>query len=220
MVVLFDQAAENGDFELGDFTSWTGTVGAPTVTDVRAHHGTYGMLINAAEYAYVTIAASDTVYLRSYVYFTTLPTDDYYKHNIHFIAVNGAPNFPVIAEVYHDPADHKNKFSLWNAYTDARIISTVEPVISQWYCVELKFAKNAANIMYVDEVEVANGCNSPNIQADRIGVGSAWSHLGSSYRDCVHAEDAYIGEESAAGTAQTGGAASQMIGLLNSGVLF
>ncbi len=54
-------------FETGDFSQWSGTVGAPTIVTSPVHHGLYAaQAVNNGNQIYKNMTTTDEVYCRMY----------------------------------------------------------------------------------------------------------------------------------------------------------
>jgi hypothetical protein len=185
-------------FESGDFSAWTALEGAPEVVTDYAHHGSYSCKINAQEGPYKDLGANYSIlYVRVYVYFTTLPQYDYYRAGI--IKISNAANWNtgIFAEAYR--YNDVTTFTIYNAVLDARVDSNVTVETGKWYCVEVKFSSvdGVDCELWIDGTEKATVAYFWYGDADRVsvGYGSALSGGAVQYIDCVVVSDTYIGPE-------------------------
>jgi len=185
----------NDGFETNDFSAWDGTTGSPATSSDYAHHGTYSVKIDASETVYKSITnTADARYIRSYVYFVTLPTSDVYQVGICGFAPAGFHGYPFFATAYKDPADSTVKFALRDTYFNNWNITAIEPNTGEWYYVEVKYIKSGTGELYVDGTLRAT-LSCPAVNTDYSFVGSPEGTQGTGYIDCVVVADTYIGPE-------------------------
>jgi len=218
---LIDPYVFEDGFESGNFSAWTGnSVSGFTqaVSTDYAHHGTRSLKAvggnGASEYheLYKTITAATAYYIRGYIYFETLPTNNVtawvgptflnsadlniagagirkQATDYNWCAINGAPASNV--------AYHAN-------------ISTINP--DTWYCLEIYSEVHAtAGVLklWVDGNLVVNQSGLITNGLGNIARGSALSYTEwgawnptdiTLYHDCYVIDSSYIGPESAGET--------------------
>jgi hypothetical protein len=126
-------------FEINDFSAWTGVSGAPSVSDAQKRHGHYSALSDGAnnEYCYKSFAASNSVSVRAYFYFGTLPTSG---TSYEIIALEDDASWLGMAL-------RNNAGQLQLSILDAAGTTWYNVALNaeQWYSIELK-AINGANL--------------------------------------------------------------------------
>jgi hypothetical protein len=189
-------------FESGDFSAWTGIVGSPTIVTSPVHHGTYAMECDASgEYARQTLAAQTTVFTRFYLRFNALPTTG---KNFFVFRFRGGTTVICTLQVAKTAADVL-QVQLVMFYPSASALVNFSWEVDKWYCIELKFVKDASVGEYrvwIDGVEKIKKINqnmsgAPN--ADNILIGQQTSgYTVTNWIDCVVVADTYIGPEAEA----------------------
>ena len=190
-------------FESNDFSAWTGTGGAPTVTNAVAHHGTYSMLSDAdPEYAYKTFSDENTVYAKIDWYSTDLPSSTAeYDHAITLTdGGTGADNIIALLRLYYSDTPPHYYWRL--SHLDGAGLSAVSSGLislstGTWYCLELYALVNdgaGAVECWMDEVSQASASGLDNDGRGDIAaviVGRTFSSGGvTHYTDCVIVADA------------------------------
>jgi hypothetical protein len=185
-------------FETGDFSAWTGTSGSPAVVSSWAHHGVYSAEVQANDLIQKSFGTSyNTVYMRSYVKFNTLPDADYYSMRLGLYVIGDDYwYFGTYCGVYVDPSDHSAKFFLdahdiGGGYT---YLSSPLPQTGVVYCLEVRHTANGAIEFYIDGELKAQSTIDNYSSFGAVVVASQGEML----VDCVVVSDAYIGPESEA----------------------
>jgi len=187
------------DFKSGDFSAWTGTIGEPTVTSVRSHHGIYSAEIDAAEYCYKVFTPQSTAYARVYVYFISLPTTG--RMFIVELAYAATVDYGVTLEIYYDTAEGVVKWRMWYYSTAWYSVASVTPSISTgvWYSVEIQWIRNTAGgakFWINGDLKGTGPLTTYDGDVDRILAGARVnSAVTSENIDCVVVADTYIGPE-------------------------
>lgn len=179
-------------FESGNFTGWTAQGGTPTVVNTKPHNGTYSMFANAAEYTYVVITASNINYMRSYIYFDTLPGTGGKS-----LAVVGCVNSGGIYYALGGVNDNVWTLQTAEGGSPTYTSSGVTVIVDQWYCVEvLRDITNDHAELWVNGVSVAER-DYTSINQNYIYATGSSQNIGTPtvdlYVDDVVVADAYIG---------------------------
>jgi hypothetical protein len=192
-------------FESGNFASWSGTAGSPTVVNSPVsspvYCGNYALQCDASnEFVYKTISGYSTVYARFYVRMNALPG-------------NGGS---VKVAIGRDTVGN----ALWELYFERsstgtlriKLRSSVPSVSSQlynyvyavdtWYCFEVEYSQSAAGEYRVwlngDPILSRTGVDTSSRQFGRLDVGILWSSYAvtfTTYVDCVVIDQSYVGPE-------------------------
>lgn len=185
MTVLFFD-----DFELDDFTRWTGTGGAPSIQSVIVHGGTHAMLVSlAGSFAYWLddgVSHSDT-FARFYIYVNVFPTATNFG-NVSNMS-DSAYATTVSVRVYDDGSVFLNAPS--GSYD-----SGIDLAADTWYCIEYERKVGAGNgfaklwingNLYVDQqTETITGAL---YEFDLGLTGSSTSHATIYFDDVVVADE-------------------------------
>ena len=187
-------------FETGDFSQWSGTVGAPTIVTSPVHHGLYAaQAVNNGSQIYKNMTTTDEVYCRMYWrYSGSLSSGE--KIMIMWLS-SLYSNFMGVY-LTNDGGTYKWAIRDMKNWTDYYYSSQQLPSADTWYCVESRAKATADGIMalYIDGNELTDitltGFN------DSVGVTSVrlFGEDGSSgitqVADCVVVANSYIGPES------------------------
>jgi hypothetical protein len=200
-VVLFSDG-----FESNDFTGWTGTSGSPSVQGTQKHTGNYAALLNAAGQAcYKTFTDASTAYIRFYVRFSSLPSNDGDRNNICQVTTSGVSGVMMagVTRVSGTARFSMRTLADWTeTWYDG---STTSIAINTWYCVELycKIASGTSGEMklYINGtqelaqtgINTANKGNVGRFDLQLSQVTGTWAP--SQYMDCAVYDSAYIGPE-------------------------
>jgi len=197
------------DFETGDFSKWTGTVGTPSIVTDPVHHGTYGMKADGGayenEYAYKTFTPYSTIYARAYLRWPTNPTLDNRLDGM--IVLLGAWGSVVQGGIINDAGTMKWLLTYLSdtSYLTA-MATTPVPTVDTWFCMELKGLVSGTvgeARLYIDgnEVITVTGLDNDgmgNIQELRVGNYAAITYplfTWTDYVDCLVVSDEYVGPE-------------------------
>jgi len=200
-------------FESGNFVNWTGTVVTPgetaLVSNALAHHGVYGgrfMSNGTGEteraYCYKTVKASGEVYAQGYFRVSTSGIVEE-ADRFYFIILAGSDNVAYagwrkVGGVARWCLAIRNGSSTVFAY------SVSSPALNQWYCVELRWKKDAVNglgDLWVNGVKTCslsgkNTASYGDVTTTRFGLPTPY-YCGPTtvYLDCVKVSSAYIDPE-------------------------
>ena len=190
-------------FESGDLTAWTGSFGNPTVESSIVHSGAYAMECSSdtGQYVYEDLSSASTLYLRAYVYFSSLPTSG---HFLSFSEMKHAnDDNDIVAAVYDDSGTMKwsIRWFPWGAPPQA--FASVGPDLNTWYSVELNCTMSGAAVnieLIVDGVSVlkttdTSGSSDQFVYAQVGGWDMAESLT--NYVDDVIVDNSYIGPATA-----------------------
>ena len=190
-------------FESGNLTAWSGSLGSPTVQSSTVHSGAYALECSSStgQYVYEDLSSADTLYLRVYVYFSSLPTSGNF---LSFSEMKHADNDnDIVVAVYNDSgtAEWAIRHSPWGLPPQAE--AGTGPVVGQWYAVELNSTLVGTTVnseLFVDGVSVLNntwdgGSSNPFVYVQTGGWNM--SETLTNYVDDVIVDSSYIGPATA-----------------------
>ncbi|NIM46986.1 MAG: hypothetical protein GTN40_02395 [Candidatus Aenigmarchaeota archaeon] len=102
-------------FETSDLSKWTGSYGNPEVVNIE-YHGNYSLYCDDIEYVYKNLAGMSEIYVRVYVNFTTLPSNN----NIHYFMG------------FYDNGNQILNLGLWNDQNNYKLRVYSEAVGNYW----------------------------------------------------------------------------------------
>jgi DNA-directed RNA polymerase subunit RPC12/RpoP len=212
-------------FETNDFTTWTATVGAPTIQAVTVHHGTYAMYINGVEYASKTLASTNALtYARGYFNFEALPPNNGDRTRVLSIYVDdGSEDRGTLMGITNDTGTIK--WQMTSFCTDPRgfkTITSATPAIATgvWYCVKIMRTQKGTAQAWVDGTSIGTVSTTSDIANKKVNVGSVGVYSSAFYADCIVAADADIGCESSYSPSTRSSLPNTMMTMLNSKMLF
>ena len=198
-------------FESGTTSAWTGgrtSGGTITVESSIVHSGTYAVkLSRSGAWAYAEVyedfgTSYTTMYFRSYVYLTSLPTSGNYLQNFAVITNKGYVNPLAVAGIVNSGGSYYwALFYCTNSLSDGtyQLESSSEAIgTNTWYCVEVMFKQgngNGESALWVNGVQKVNvtGLTNTNYAAQEVEVGAYAQNAGSLTADSgsytVYADD-------------------------------
>ena len=188
-------------FESGNFSAWDGTIGSPTVGTVNVYSGRYSMCQPSAYsphssnccYENVT-ATSGPLYVRAYVYFTTLPSQVNYENTIISVDLDGNAR----GEQVYALNNGTTVFFAYQDFYNGKTNTSEVVNVNQWYCVELCYEKSGVgqSAVWINGVLEMTDQANPAQQADCVYVGAHYSSWGGiAYFDDVVIATSYIGPQ-------------------------
>jgi hypothetical protein len=213
MVIFSDGRVGSTQETAHDFSAWSWTVGAPTVVNTRAHHGSYGFYFNAEERCAKSAAAA-ILFARAYFYFDTLPGGGTLA--LFWLDSTGGWGWDAGVLITN------NIFTMFTQENGVEVTTStgITAVADTWYCVELK--KDVTNDLlelWINGISRASEARSitKNTATFNLGVYFKWgTPTIDFYADCVVLDSAYVGVET---TVRKGGNSALMSALL-AGKLF
>ena len=196
------------DFESGDFSAWSGTfVDAGSSAEVgtdHVHHGSYAAKFSVEAWdsacCYKSVSGYNTLHIRLYVYWTSLPPSGY-KIQFAHIGQYGASAPTVRLELKNDNGQYKFGYyrSVPGGYDN---LGDITISTNEWHCFELKVVKDSSNGEYKawydgDEIVSETGLDTSSANLNYVSVGlwgQGWA-VSDIWIDCVVVADTYIGEE-------------------------
>ena len=187
-------------FDSGNFASWSGTSGSPTVVSSPVHHGNYAMLCDASgEGVYKTgISGYSTVYTRFYVRINTLPA----RGQSVKIAKAMTSGLIALWELYFQrtPEGESQIRLKASVPSSSDLTFAYSYAVNTWYCLEVKYTQSTAGEYRVwlngTQILSRTGVNTSSRGFGRLDVGSQWSNYAVKTNiDCLGIGQNYIGPE-------------------------
>jgi sarcosine oxidase delta subunit len=224
-------------FEAGDFTTWSGTSASPgeniSVVSDFPHHGNYGARFatngdGVYENAYCHKSViSNNLYVRGYFYVSQsgIEAD---LDRIFFIVFRSGTSGLAYAGWKRDAGEVKWCITVRDSTSYADIFSSVSPMTSRWYCIQLHLKKDVSSglvEMWVDGVIVCSAENLNtaaygDISIVQVGLAETYVHGATiAYSDCVEIAGTYRDMESARTTSSLSISVSKNPTTLKSGTL-
>jgi len=193
--VVFAHGFEGGNFGNDPETgySWTGTIGAPSVTAGSAHHGTYKAVFDAnGEQAYRNLTSATHYYFRFYFRTDLLPAEG---QGTSVMDLKNSGGF-WICNVYLRRDSGNLQIRVFD-YILAVGNFNITIVANQWYCYEMEYFVNASGKYEVwwegSSVGSVSGNNAGHSNIGILEIGRrAASYAPTLWYDCVVVADTRI----------------------------
>ena len=180
-------------FESGDFSAWTGTGGSPTVQSTIKHSGTYAASFPSLNAVCSKYLSGTTIYVRTYFYFTALPTSEVNLTPLEFFDTSWGN----IAYIFIQNSSGTQQIGLGAGLFPSYNWS---PLINTWYYFEMVYHQSASAgyvTIYLNGGQILTTTVNTNqaFYFFQIGQdsGDGGSAVGTLYADDVVVADAYIG---------------------------
>jgi uncharacterized repeat protein (TIGR02543 family) len=190
-------------FETGDTSAWGGTyldsgctfAASTTQKNTGTYSGkAYEPAFRICALAHIEVSAISTAYARCYVYYDDFPTTSSFQG---CVILSGEGNDLTWLGVYNDAGTYKWKLVSINQGVSATL-STDNPVLHTWYCVELEWIKGASTAQvhfWLNGVSKLNQTGlSGNWNCDQLQVGLVASGRVSSSDMTVYVDDVIIAD--------------------------
>ncbi|MEM3697185.1 MAG: hypothetical protein QXQ94_06770 [Candidatus Bathyarchaeia archaeon] len=201
-------------FESGNFSSWSNqriwSSGTITVTNTRAHHGTYSCKVTFKKYpdeawTRKTFSGRPEVYGRWYVYIDRLPDSD--GDGYGFGGFGGTTNdYCGYMYIFRVSGNYVWRLRYFDGWTDNwQDLSGVDPpAANTWFCIEIYSKAGRGTAEYKAWINGVLGCS---ISGKNQPQNLVWFEVGgiqqsgssdvsvNVYADCAVVADAYIGPE-------------------------
>lgn len=186
----------NDGFEVGDgFGAWTGIDGTPTIVTNPVHHGTNSCQIDGEENVTLDLGSSySNIFVRTYVYFTTLPSSEFYKIWLFTVGEQGSHwNYATTVRAQNTDGENCSFAIISGAHTI--VFGSLIIELNTWYSVELNRRTGSGNTtLYVDDEEECHFAYD-YYDSNRTEMGGQTQLSSVEYLDCVVIDTSYIGLE-------------------------
>ncbi len=210
MTILLDPVNNNGDFEHGDFSHWTG-LNSPTIVTNPVHHGNYAASLDGStESFYQDFAASATAYARVLARVHALPASGSWMHLYTLRHLTGGGLDLLYVRVANVGGVLKWRLMVYKSNATWETVDAVDAniAIDTWFYIEACFIQNTTGggKLYINGSLVATMTGTANDKSvERLNVSASNIPSGGvNYFDCIEVADAGpIGVESEGPTAKS-----------------